>query len=87
MSGVNLPGTRIRKGSADAIARFLEEQGASLPQKVRDNVEEIARAGGTPLVVAETFVGPRRHQPQGHCEGRPERSSWHASVPWGSPPS
>jgi K+-transporting ATPase ATPase B chain len=53
MSGVNLPGTRIRKGSADAIARFLEEQGASLPQKVRDHVEEIARAGGTPLVVAE----------------------------------
>jgi K+-transporting ATPase ATPase B chain len=53
MSGVNLPGTLIRKGSVDAIAHFLEEQGASLPQKVRDNVEEVARAGGTPLVVAE----------------------------------
>ncbi len=53
MSGVNLPGTRIRKGSADAIALFLEEQGAAMPQKVRDYVEEIARAGGTPLVVAE----------------------------------
>jgi len=53
MSGVNLPGTRIRKGSVDAIARFLEEQGAVLPQRVRDNVEEIARMGGTPLVVAE----------------------------------
>jgi K+-transporting ATPase ATPase B chain len=53
MSGVNLPGVRIRKGSVDAIARFLEEQGATLPKKVRDHVEEIARAGGTPLVVAE----------------------------------
>jgi K+-transporting ATPase ATPase B chain len=53
MSGVNLPGTRIRKGSVDAIARFLEEQGTSLPQKVRESVEEIARLGGTPLVVAE----------------------------------
>jgi K+-transporting ATPase ATPase B chain len=53
MSGVNLPGTRIRKGSVDAIARFLEEQGSALPQKVRESVEEIARAGGTPLVVAE----------------------------------
>jgi K+-transporting ATPase ATPase B chain len=53
MSGVNLPGTRIRKGSADAISRFLEEQGSSLPQKVREQVEEIARLGGTPLVVAE----------------------------------
>jgi K+-transporting ATPase ATPase B chain len=53
MSGVNLPGTHIRKGSVDAITRFLEEQGSSLPQKVRDSVEEVARLGGTPLVVAE----------------------------------
>ncbi len=53
MSGVNLPGVRIRKGSVDAIARFLEDQGSSLPKRVRDNVEEIARSGGTPLVVAE----------------------------------
>jgi potassium-transporting ATPase ATP-binding subunit len=53
MSGVNLPGMLIRKGSVDAIARFLDEQGSSLPQKVRDSVEEVARLGGTPLVVAE----------------------------------
>src|SRR3984885_6622380 len=53
MSGVNLPGMRIRKGSVDAIARFLEDQGSSLPKRVRENVEEIARLGGTPLVVAE----------------------------------
>jgi K+-transporting ATPase ATPase B chain len=53
MSGVDLPGSTIRKGSVDAIARFLEEQGSSLPRQVRDQVEEIARAGGTPLVVAE----------------------------------
>jgi potassium-transporting ATPase ATP-binding subunit len=53
MSGVDLPGARIRKGSVDAIAGFLEEQGAALPKKVRDQVEEVARAGGTPLVVAE----------------------------------
>jgi K+-transporting ATPase ATPase B chain len=53
MSGVDLPGSMIRKGSVDAISRFLEEQGSSLPRKVRDQVEEIARAGGTPLVVAE----------------------------------
>ncbi len=53
MSGVNLPGAMIRKGSIDAIARFVEEQGAPLPKRVRDKVEEIARQGGTPLVVAE----------------------------------
>jgi K+-transporting ATPase ATPase B chain len=53
MSGVDLPDKRIRKGSVDAITRFLEEQGSQLPQKVRERVEEIARDGGTPLVVAE----------------------------------
>jgi potassium-transporting ATPase ATP-binding subunit len=53
MSGIDLPGTMIRKGSADAIARFLEQQGSSMPRKVSDTVEEIARLGGTPLVVAE----------------------------------
>ena len=53
MSGVDLPGSRIRKGSVDAISHFLEEQESSLPRKVRDQVDEIARAGGTPLVVAQ----------------------------------
>ncbi len=53
MSGVNFGGNIVRKGSVDAIARFLEEQGSSLPRKVRDSVEDIARLGGTPLVVAE----------------------------------
>jgi K+-transporting ATPase ATPase B chain len=53
MSGVDLPGTKIRKGSADAIARYLEQQGSSMPRQVTDRVEEIARMGGTPLVVAE----------------------------------
>ena len=53
MSGVDLPGTSIRKGSADAITKFLEGQGSAMPRKVTDKVEEIARLGGTPLVVAE----------------------------------
>ncbi|HSY01398.1 MAG TPA: potassium-transporting ATPase subunit KdpB, partial [Acidobacteriaceae bacterium] len=53
MSGVDLPGSKIRKGSADAIARFLEQQGSNMPRQVTDRVEEIARMGGTPLVVSE----------------------------------
>src|SRR5271156_1583851 len=53
MSGVDLPGTKIRKGSADAIAKYLESLGSSMPRKVTDKVEEIARLGGTPLVVVE----------------------------------
>jgi K+-transporting ATPase ATPase B chain len=53
MSGVNLDGRVIRKGSTDAIARFLNENGGVLPDEVRAAVETVARSGGTPLVVAE----------------------------------
>ncbi len=53
MSGVNLDGRIIRKGSTDAIAAFLKENGGSLPDEVRMAVETVARSGGTPLVVAE----------------------------------
>lgn len=55
MSGVNLGGTAIRKGAADAIAQFVEERGGSMPKEVRATVEDIARAGGTPLVVARDW--------------------------------
>ena len=53
MSGVNLDGRIIRKGSTDAIAAFLKDNGGSLPDAVRTAVELVARSGGTPLVVAE----------------------------------
>jgi K+-transporting ATPase ATPase B chain len=56
MSGVDLPGVRIRKGSADAITHFLECGGTRMPRPVSDRVEEIARLGGTPLVVAENDI-------------------------------
>ena len=49
MSGVNLNGTQIRKGAADAIQTFV---GTSLPQDVSYKVNDIAQNGGTPLVVA-----------------------------------
>ncbi len=53
MSGVNLDGRVIRKGSTDAVAKFLEQNGGALPPEVRATVESISRTGGTPLVVAE----------------------------------
>jgi K+-transporting ATPase ATPase B chain len=53
MSGVNLDGRVIRKGSTDAIAGFLKANGGDLPDEVRAAVEVVARSGGTPLVVAE----------------------------------
>jgi potassium-transporting ATPase ATP-binding subunit len=53
MSGVNMDGRIIRKGSTDAIAAFLKQNGGDLPNQVRQTVETVARSGGTPLVVAE----------------------------------
>jgi len=53
MSGVNLDGREIRKGSVDAIVKYLNQFGTSLPREVQASVEQIARSGGTPLVVAE----------------------------------
>jgi potassium-transporting ATPase ATP-binding subunit len=53
MSGVDLPSRPIRKGAADAIEKHVNSLGGSFPRDVKTLVEDIARAGGTPLVVAE----------------------------------
>jgi len=53
MSGVDLDGKKLRKGAADAVKRFVEEQGGHTPPQLDAEVETIARAGGTPLVVAQ----------------------------------
>jgi K+-transporting ATPase ATPase B chain len=53
MSGIDLEGRSIRKGAADAIARYLREFGGSLPAELQAVIEKVARSGGTPLVVAE----------------------------------
>ena len=53
MSGVELDGRSIRKGAGDAVRRWIEEQGGSVPEPLGALVDGIARDGGTPLVVAE----------------------------------
>ena len=53
MSGVNFEGREIRKGAADAIEKYVIAKGGTVPPELSANVQRIARAGGTPLVVAE----------------------------------
>lgn len=53
MSGVNVQGRMIRKGSVDAIRRHVESNQEQFPRAVDERVESVARTGGTPLVVAE----------------------------------
>jgi K+-transporting ATPase ATPase B chain len=59
LSGVNLEGKQFRKGASDSIISFVREAGGNEnPEGLERIVDEIARAGATPLVVccdAEIF--------------------------------
>jgi K+-transporting ATPase ATPase B chain len=52
MSGLDLNGTRIRKGAADAITSWVKQQDGVVPGDLAGLVESVSREGGTPLVVA-----------------------------------
>jgi K+-transporting ATPase ATPase B chain len=52
MSGVDLDGTMLRKGAADAIAAWVRDEGGTPPAELEGEVGRIAREGGTPLAVA-----------------------------------
>jgi len=59
MSGVDFPAQdgvaerRIRKGSAEAMKTYVEQEGGVFPKDTAQAVEEVSRQGGTPLVVVE----------------------------------
>ena len=53
MSGVDMAGRQIRKGAADSIKKHVETLGGKFPPSVSGYVEEVARRGSTPLVVAD----------------------------------
>jgi K+-transporting ATPase ATPase B chain len=52
MSGVDMDGTLLRKGAADAIATWVRNEGGTPPGELGGVVDRIAREGGTPLAVA-----------------------------------
>jgi K+-transporting ATPase ATPase B chain len=53
MSGVNIDGREIRKGATESVKQYVIDHGGRFPQKAIDITEQIARSGGTPLVVAD----------------------------------
>ena len=54
MSGIDLPdGKQIRKGAADAVARYIQKQGGIVPKDLEAIVDSVASGGATPLVVTE----------------------------------
>ncbi len=64
LSGIDLPdGTQVRKGAESAVLAWLKRAGDQQPrgvvEQVRARTTVIARAGGTPLVVAAKPAGGR----------------------------
>lgn len=53
MSGVVIVERRIFKGASDAIRKYVENNGGMVPPETRAKTDEIAKAGGTPLLVAD----------------------------------
>jgi len=53
ISGVNCDGRQIRKGATDAICNYVAQRGGQVPVRVKNMVDQIAKQGGTPLLVAE----------------------------------
>ena len=51
MSGVDMNGTRLRKGAGDAILKWVETEGGKAPAEFREALDRVARAGSTPLGV------------------------------------
>ena len=49
----------IRKGAAESVAKYVRDNGGRVDKSLMDNVDEISRQGGTPLLVAEgaTLLG------------------------------
>ncbi|HEX6650865.1 MAG TPA: potassium-transporting ATPase subunit KdpB [Pyrinomonadaceae bacterium] len=56
MSGVDYDGREVRKGAADAIRNYLNGLGKAVPGELNRIVEDISKAGGTPLVVAQDRI-------------------------------
>ncbi|MGZ8652984.1 MAG: potassium-transporting ATPase subunit KdpB, partial [Actinomycetota bacterium] len=50
MSGIDVNGSSIRKGAVDAVVRWADVE---MPSPLADEVDRIARAGGTPLAVGK----------------------------------
>jgi potassium-transporting ATPase ATP-binding subunit len=53
MSGLDVDGRQIRKGAAEAVRRWVVEQGGSTSPELDRIVDKIARSGATPLAVAD----------------------------------
>ena len=70
MSGVDLNGRSIRKGSAEAVERHIAGHGGSVPDSLRAIVDRVARSGGDAPRRGRSGARARRGAPEGRGQGR-----------------
>ncbi|MFC5474450.1 potassium-transporting ATPase subunit KdpB [Paraherbaspirillum soli] len=56
MSGVDIGARAVRKGSSEALKKYVETLGQPFPNEVALAVDDVARRGSTPLVVVDDGV-------------------------------
>ena len=84
MSGVDLDGRELRKGAADAVRRYVQDDGGqSGRRRSTRSSTSIARAGATPLVVADGTARAGRDRAQGHRQGGHPRALRPSCAPPG----
>ena len=74
MSGLDLDGRSLRKGAADAVKRFVSENGGQAPDELDTIVHGVAAVGRHAARRRPGQLGARRRAPQGHRQGRHERA-------------
>ena len=70
MSGVDRGDVHIRKGAADSIFAYIRENGNGISDQLKGEVDAIARAGGTPLVVTKNAKALGRYLFERHRKRR-----------------
>lgn len=56
MSGINIEGKKIRKGAPNTMKEFAQENKIPFPKECEEAVMQVAKQGGTPLVVASNTM-------------------------------
>ena len=51
MSGINIPGQRVRKGAVQAVIDYVKGNGGTVPAQLQEIADGISKLGGTPLAV------------------------------------
>ena len=86
MSGVDLDGRSIRKGAADAIRRWIEERGGTVPAELGRDRRWDRRLGRNAARRREQRAPARRRPSQGRGQGGHARALRASSARWASAP-